>query len=53
MIKVLPKSYGNVLGIEALEKLTDHDYKAMLIPKLDQILTEHGKARILFDRILD
>jgi hypothetical protein len=49
MIKVLPESHANVLGIEALEKLTDYDYKAVLIPKLDQILTEHGKARILFD----
>ena len=49
MIKILPESHDNVLGFEALEKLTDHDYKAVLIPQLDQILTEHGKARILFD----
>jgi len=49
MIKILPQSHANILGIEALEKLTDHDYKMVLIPHLEKILAEHDKARILFN----
>jgi hypothetical protein len=49
MIEVLPESHANILGVKALDKLTDLDYKDVLIPKLEQILSQHGKARILFD----
>ena len=47
MIEVLPESKGNVLVLSATEKLTDQDYKDVLIPRLEAIIREHGKARLL------
>ena len=49
MIKVLPESKGNVLVLGATGKLTDQDYKEVLIPRLESIIHEHGKARLLLD----
>ena len=49
MIKVLPESMGNILILRAVGKLTDLDYKDVLIPRLDLIIREHGKARLLMD----
>lgn len=49
MIKVLPESKGNILILGALGKLTDQDYKDMLIPRLESIIRQHGKARLLLD----
>lgn len=49
MIKVLPESTGNILVLRAVGKLTDQDYKDVLIPRLDSIIREHGKARLLLD----
>lgn len=49
MIKVLPESKGNILVLSAVGKLTDQDYKDVLIPRLESIIREHGKARLLLD----
>lgn len=49
MINVLPESHGNILILRAVNKLTDQDYKEVLIPSLEQIIREHGKARLLID----
>jgi hypothetical protein len=49
MIKVLPESKGNILILSAAGKLTDRDYKDVLIPRLESIIREHGKARLLLD----
>ena len=49
MIKVLPDSEGNILVLKALGKLTDQDYKEALIPRLESIIHEHGRARLLLD----
>ena len=49
MISVLPESKGNILVLSAVGKLTDRDYKDVLIPRLDSIIREHGKARLLLD----
>ncbi|MBW1781626.1 MAG: STAS/SEC14 domain-containing protein [Deltaproteobacteria bacterium] len=49
MLKVLPESEGNILVLNAVGKLTDHDYKEVLIPRLESIIGEHGKARLLID----
>jgi hypothetical protein len=49
MITVLPESTGNILVLRASEKLTDLDYKDVLIPRLEAIIAEHGKARLLLD----
>ena len=45
MIEVLPESRGNILGIRASGKLTDADYKDVLIPYLEKIIGEQGMAR--------
>lgn len=49
MIEVLPESVGNVLIIQATGKLTDRDYKEVLIPRLESIIGQYGKARLLLD----
>ena len=49
MIKILPESKGNILILCAVGKLTDEDYKEVLIPGLESIIREHGKARLLLD----
>ena len=47
MIKVLPESNGNILIVSASGKLTDQDYKEILIPRLQSIIREHEKAILL------
>jgi hypothetical protein len=49
MIKVLPESEENILILGAVGKLTDEDYRDVLIPRLESIIREHGKARLLLD----
>ena len=49
MIEVLPESAGNILLLKATQKLTDKDYKEVLIPRLEAIIGQHGKARLLLD----
>jgi len=48
MIEILPESQGKTLGIKATGTLTDDDYKTILIPRLETIIRETGKARVLF-----
>ena len=47
MIEVLPESQRNILGIKASGKLTHQDYTDVLIPRLETIIKEQGKARVL------
>ena len=47
MIEILQETRGNILAIKATEKLTVDDYEKVFIPKLDEILGEHEKIRIL------
>jgi SpoIIAA-like len=49
MIKASPESKGNILILSAVGKLTDEDYKDVLIPRLELIIRQHGKARLLLD----
>ena len=49
MIAISPESRENILIISATGKLTDKDYKEVLIPRLERIIQEHGKARLLLD----
>ncbi len=49
MITVSPQSRGNILVLGATGKLTDKDYKDVLIPRLEAIIRAHGKARLLLD----
>lgn len=47
MIEFMPESTGNMLGIKATGKLTDADYKKILIPKLEEVFAKEGKLNIL------
>jgi hypothetical protein len=49
MIEVLPESKENILVLRTVGKLTDQDYKDVLIPRLDSIIREYGRARLLLD----
>jgi hypothetical protein len=47
MVKVLPGSDGNTLGIQVSGNLTSKDYEEVMIPKLEELINKHGKARFL------
>ena len=47
MIEILPDSHGTILGIRATGKLTDKDYQEVLIPALEGIIRDQGRARFL------
>lgn len=49
MITVSEESAGNVLIFESKGKLTDKDYKEVVIPQVESVIHEHGKARVLLD----
>ena len=49
MIEVLPESNGKILVLKAVGKLSDADYKDVLIPRLESIIRENGKVRFLMD----
>ena len=48
MIEILPESGGNLLAVMAHGEVTHEDYTEVLIPRLEQILDQHGKARLLY-----
>ncbi|MEO8204985.1 MAG: STAS/SEC14 domain-containing protein [Chthoniobacterales bacterium] len=48
MITILQESEGKVLIIEASDKLTAKDYEDIFIPKIDQLIQQFGKIRVLF-----
>lgn len=47
MVKVLPGSDGNLLGIQVSEKLTAQDYEEVMVPQLVERINQYGKARFL------
>jgi hypothetical protein len=47
MIEMLPESEGNTLVLRATGKLTDQDYKEVMIPYLENIIKQYGKARVV------
>ncbi len=48
MLEVMPESTGKILWLRAAEKLTEKDYREVLVPRLEAVLREHGKVRVLF-----
>ncbi|MDQ7785786.1 MAG: STAS/SEC14 domain-containing protein [Desulfomonilaceae bacterium] len=48
MIEILPESADNVLAVKGSGKLTGRDYDELLIPSLESVMKEHGRARFLF-----
>jgi hypothetical protein len=47
MIGKLPGSSGNILGFRLWGKLTEADYRDLLIPELEKALKEYPKIRVL------
>jgi len=48
MIEFMPDSSGNIVGIHAGGRLSDADYKHVLLPRLEALFAQHGKLRVLF-----
>jgi hypothetical protein len=47
MIEFMDESTGKFVGIRATGRLTDEDYKDVLIPRLEALFDEHGKLDVL------
>jgi hypothetical protein len=47
MIELMPESNASMLALKATGKLTDTDYKQVLIPKMLEIIEQSGKAKVL------
>jgi hypothetical protein len=48
MIEVMPESTGNVFGIKVSGKITAQEYEEVIIPRVDAIVQEYGKARFMW-----
>ncbi len=48
MLEILPDSQKDILAVKATGKLTDKDYQEVLIPRLEALIKEYGKAKFLF-----
>jgi hypothetical protein len=48
MLEIMPESKGKLLWVRASGKLTDADYQEVLIPRLEALIKEHGRIRLLF-----
>jgi len=47
MIEIMPETEGKVLVVKATEKLTARDYEEVFIPKMNQLIEECGKVRVV------
>ncbi|MGB2176790.1 MAG: STAS/SEC14 domain-containing protein, partial [Hyphomonas sp.] len=47
MFKRIPSAPPGIVAFQAEGKITDSDYKTILVPAVDAAIKEHGKARIL------
>lgn len=48
MIEILPESQGNVIGVKISGRITTREYEETIIPRLEAVLKEHGKARFMY-----
>lgn len=47
MFKPIPTPTPSIVAFDAIGKITDEDYKSVLIPALEQAIKEHGNVRAL------
>jgi hypothetical protein len=47
MFKRIPSAPPGIIAFDAEGKITDSDYKTILVPAVEAAIKEHGKARIL------
>jgi hypothetical protein len=48
MFEFMPDSSGKAVGVRAVGRLTDADYKQTLIPKLEDLFKQYGELNVLF-----
>jgi hypothetical protein len=48
MLEILPESQANILGVKAGGTLTSRELQEVLVPRLQAIIQEHGRVRVLF-----
>ncbi|MCV7399324.1 STAS/SEC14 domain-containing protein [Mycobacterium fragae] len=48
MIELLEESSGNILGIRATGKLSGADYREVLAPRIELLLKQFRKLRVVF-----
>ena len=44
----MPESQGNVIGVKFSGRITTREYEETIIPRLEAVLKEHGKARLMY-----
>ena len=47
MLQIMPDSQGYILGVQATGTFTNQDYKEFLVPRLEDLIKEHDKVRVL------
>ena len=47
MIEIMSETEGNILVVKATEKLTARDYEEVFIPKINQLIQEYRKVRVV------
>jgi hypothetical protein len=47
MIQIMPETEGKIIGLKASGKLTGRDYQEVLIPRLEALIREYGRVRLL------
>jgi SpoIIAA-like len=47
MLRLLPETGGDFLAVRAEDRLADADYREFLVPRLEAIIRQYGKARML------
>ena len=47
MIEIMSETKGNILVVKATEKLTAKDYEEVFIPKINQLIQEYRKVRVV------
>jgi len=48
MLEILSESHANILGLKVTGKFTSRDCQEWLIPRLNAMIKEHGRVRVLF-----
>jgi len=48
MLEILPESQDNILGVKATGTFNHQEYHEFLMPRLKEMIMEHGGVRLLF-----
>lgn len=48
MIEFMQQGSANILGVRASGRLTAADYRGKLVPRMESLIKQHGKLRVLF-----